>query len=106
MAVDGRGKQLQRGRHGNSTGSFTLGPNATSGPITTFHDTHFKIAARLRLMVLLCAHDTRCPCAPATTGAMRGTSMEPLAYRALLCSRAQMSWRHDVISELWQSILQ
>ena len=33
-----------------------------------------------------------------------GTSMEPLAHLALLCSGAQMSWRHDVIAETWQAI--
>ena len=35
---------------------------------------------------------------------MCGTSMEPLAHHALLRSRAQMSWRHDVIAETWQPI--
>ena len=73
------------------------------GPTSTLHDTHSKIATRLRLMVPLCAHETRCACAPTSTGAMCGTSMEPLAHHALLCSRAQMSWRHDVIAETWQA---
>ena len=72
------------------------------GPTSILHDTHFKIAARLRLMVPLCAHETRCASAPASTGAMCGTSMEPLPHHVLLCSRAQMSWRHNVIAETWQ----
>ena len=37
-----------------------------------------------------------------TTGAMCGTSMEPLAH-PFLCSRAQMPWRHDVTAETWQA---
>ena len=73
------------------------------GPTSTLHDTHFKIATRLRLMVPLCAHGTRCACAPTSTGAMCGTSMEPPAHHALLCSREQMLWRHDVIAETWQA---
>ena len=55
-------------------------------------------------MVPLCAHETRCACAPTPTGAMCSTSVEPLAHHALLCSRAQMSRRHDVIAETWQAI--
>ena len=73
-------------------------------PTCTLHVTHFKIATRLRFMVLLCAHKTRCACARTTTGAMCGTSMEPLAHLALLCSRARMSWRHDVIAETWAGL--
>ena len=61
-------------------------------------DTHFKIAARLRLVVTLCAHETRCACAPTTTGATCGPSIEPLTHHTVLCSRANMSWRHDVIA--------
>ena len=37
-----------------------------------------------------------------STGAMCGTSMEPLAH-PFLCSRAQMPWRHDVTAETWQA---
>ena len=33
------------------------------GPTSILHDTHFKIATRLRLMVPLCAHETRCAAA-------------------------------------------
>ena len=40
--------------------------------------------------------------APTTTGAICGTLLEPLAHHALLCSRAQMSWRHDAIAEARQ----
>ena len=74
------------------------------GPRVSSMTPIFKIAARLRLMVHLCAHETRCACAATSTGAMCGTSMEPLAHHALLCSRAQMSWRHDVVAETWQAI--
>ena len=35
---------------------------------------------------------------------MCGKSMEPLAHHAVLCSRAQMSWGHDVIAEPWQAM--
>ena len=74
------------------------------GPTSIPHDTQFKIGTRLRLMVPLCAYETRCSSAPTSTGAVCGTSMEPLAHHALLCGRAQMSWRHDVIAETWQAI--
>ena len=53
----------------------------------------------------MCAQETRCASAPTTTGATCGASTEPPAHRALLCSRAQMSWRHDVIAETWQAML-
>ena len=63
------------------------------GPTSILHDTHplQDRYSRLRLMVPLCASDPlrqrtyiyrRCAC---------GTSMEPLAYHALVFSRAQMS---------------
>ena len=52
--------------------------------MSTLHDTRFKIATRLRLMVPLCAHETRCACAPTSTGAMCGASMEPMAPRSLV----------------------
>ena len=75
------------------------------GVTCTLHDTHFKIATRFRFMAPpLCTHETHCACAPTSTGAMCGTSMEPLAHHALLCSRAQMSWRHDVVAETWQAV--
>ena len=74
------------------------------GPTCTLHDTHFKIATRLCLMVPLCAHETRCACAPTITGALCGTSMEPVAHHALSLQSGAEQWRHDVIAETWQAI--
>ena len=74
------------------------------GPTSTLHDTLFRIAVRLRFLVPLCGLGTSCSCAPTTTGAACGKPLDPQALHAMVCSRAQMSWRHDLVAETWAAV--
>ena len=73
------------------------------GPTCTLHDTHFKIATRLRFMVTLV-----CPCDPLRLRTNHRRNVWPVSgttgHHALLCSRAHVSWRHHIIAETWQAI--
>ena len=84
-------------------GCPSLGPRASSGP---------QAPSTTPTSRSLHAFDARSPCVPITPAApahqrlpaqMCGKSMEPLAHHAVLCSRAQVSWGHDVIAEPWQA---
>ena len=102
--MDGRGEQQERRGGETSPGASAWVAARPVGPASTLHDTLFRIAVRLRFLVPFCGLGTSCSCAPSSTGAVCGSPLDPLALHAMVCSRAQMCWRHDIVAECWAAI--